>query len=56
MEGLQQLKSISDKPIDNILVSIEESSNESSAQDALQAMWSSLGENSKVLLKSKAAL
>ncbi len=56
MEGLQQLKSIQDKPIDNILVSIEESSNESSAQDALQAMWSSLGENSKVLLKSKAAL
>lgn len=56
IEGLQQLKSLSDKPIDNILVDISEDSNESSAQDALQAMWSSLNDNGRTLLKTKAAL
>lgn len=56
IDGLQTLKNSQDKPIDNILVDIDESSNESSAHEALQAMWSGLGDNSKVLLKSKAAL
>jgi len=50
-EGLQQLKVLSSQPIDNITITMEEESNESSAKKALEAMWSSLSDNSKTFLK-----
>ena len=55
-EGLQQLKVLSSQPIDNITITMEEESNESSAKKALEAMWSSLSDNSKTFLKQKAAI
>lgn len=55
-EGLDHLKTLSDTPIDNILVTLSKDSNEGSIKEALEAMWLSLSDNGKTLLKSKAAL
>lgn len=55
-EGLQILRQMSNAPIDNILYTISTESNADSAKLVLDSMWQSLGENSKTLLKSQAAL
>lgn len=55
-EGLQGLRQMSDTPIDNILVTISQEGNESSAVQALDAMWSGLSDNHKTFLKSRAGL
>lgn len=55
-EGLKQLKNLGDTPIDNIISTISSQSNDSQLLQALDAIWSTLGDNAKIFLKQRAIM
>lgn len=55
-QGLQQLKNLSTTPIDNIISTVSDETNNPQLMLALEAIWSTLGDNSKTFLKQRALL